>query len=361
MDRFQQEHNQPTARSQLKSSSSAAGQPVTPTGTTTSNLAPSGHTSSGTTNAPSFDFDGEYGALYPQIADASIPGRAAFYQVGAAAIKVMCCRETAGTSTSEQQRQPSQGTVELPESQLRILMVGAGGGADLLQIAAALPNAHITAEDTSPAMLQRAMDVVATADGTQLAAAGGGIGAGLASAAAAGLPVHTPSPLSSRISFHLGDVESIAGEVAAGRTRPFHAVTSFLVDHFQSDADDAGDHDGRGIGGARVRYYAALAACLCPRGCLVIMAVHNPRPASTAADAVCEEELAVIQAIRERYQIDHGVPPQVVEAQQRRAASGLHPINEGRMTQLLRLAGFGNPCRLMAALRTGLWMAMKQQ
>ncbi|MFC3227845.1 class I SAM-dependent methyltransferase [Marinibaculum pumilum] len=170
----------------------------------------------------------------------------------------------------------------------RILVAGAGTGADLLRLAACAPGWRFTAADPAADMLAQAQE----------------------KAAAAGC--------ANRIDFHVAAVEQLP------QTTPHDAALAVLVSQFAPDD------------GARQAFLAALAARLGPGAPLLLVDLAAAAPA--------------LRDGYRQWALDTGAGEAAVSAMFGRIAANFHPLTAARLTALLAEAGFGPPLRFFQAL-----------
>jgi len=172
----------------------------------------------------------------------------------------------------------------------RLLVVGAGGGEDLIALAQACPTWTFTALDPAPDMIGLAQRRVASAGASE------------------------------RVQFHTGFVSDLPDDAR------FDAATAILVSHFLPDD------------GARASFFDEIARRLPPAGVLVT--------ADLMAD-LCDHP------VYRAWLRGAGVGEAAMTRVEERMAAEFHPLGEARLDQILAAAGFESPSRLYQALPYG--------
>jgi tRNA (cmo5U34)-methyltransferase len=190
----------------------------------------------------------------------------------------------------------------LPEA-ARILVAGAGTGAEIAALAPVSPGWRFTGFDPAAEMLAAARQRV-----DALGAA--------------------------------GRVELVAGGVEAVAAADFDAATLLLVLHFLPDD------------GAKQALLDGLGARLKPGAPLVLADLHG-RPG--------EASFQRLMALWRAWQLDAGIPPEEVEKGFRKIVADIHFVPEDRLAELLGHAGFGRPEKFWGALLFGGWVARRRR
>ncbi len=182
----------------------------------------------------------------------------------------------------------------------RVLVVGAGTGNELPAYARGEPGWHLTAVEPSERMLAQARARM-VAHGTE-----------------------------SRVEFFQGDLADLP------ETPPFDAATMLLVLHFQPDD------------GAKLRLLQDIGVRLRPGAPFALVDSHGD-VGTLAFDQMMEAWM--------RYARYHGVSEEEEALYREQVRDGVYNVPTGRVTELLREAGFRNPSQFYRALVFGGWVA----
>jgi tRNA (cmo5U34)-methyltransferase len=185
----------------------------------------------------------------------------------------------------------------------RVLLAGAGTGAELAALGAAGPGWRFVAADPSPDMLVHLRR----------------------RAAALGLE--------ERVTVHAGEVGSLAGAT------PFDAATLLLVLHFLPDD------------GAKLALLRELATRLRPGAPLLLADMTGERGAP-------EYEL-LLDVWEAHLRTRAGAPPDAAGAAVAAVRADLRPVDERRLGALLADAGFEPPLRYWQGLTAAAWVARR--
>jgi tRNA (cmo5U34)-methyltransferase len=188
----------------------------------------------------------------------------------------------------------------LPE-QAEILVVGAGGGKEVMTLGRAFPSARITGADPSEKMLDVAQHLVAE------------------------------SGFASRVRLHQSTVDQI-------ETKPFDAATAMLVMHFLPDD------------GAKFDFLTAIHSRLKPGARLIL------------ADGCFDKHAADVPWYLECYQAHaklNGAPEEILTEAVKMLSEQVHCVPEERERELLREAGFDQITRFFQALWLRAWVTIR--
>lgn len=277
---------------------------------------PSGTDTKSGMEAEPFDFDGDYGRAYEDLAHRVIPGyRTLFPMVAALADPAL----------------PPGG---------RLLVVGAGTGIELATFRRARPDLHLTGLDPSAQMLalarrRLAADDDAPAEGRP-ATRPREAGRNSAEEEAAPHPGSTNSASGSDAApTGPGSVELRLGLVRDLPVRPrFHAATIINVLHFLPDD------------GEKAALLKAVADRLRAGGLLVLFDLHGEPGAP-------EHERAM-EAWRRYWRIMNLAEEEIPRFEER-ISTGIHFASAQRIADLAEQAGFGPPRRFFQGLLYGGW------
>ncbi|NQV85179.1 MAG: class I SAM-dependent methyltransferase [Rhodospirillales bacterium] len=185
----------------------------------------------------------------------------------------------------------------------RVLIVGAGTGAETINLCRNHPNLSVTGCDPSIHMLAVARQKIAT------------------------------EGLQDRVELINGDVGDLSD------TPVFDAAMMILVMHFIAD------------GGDKRKLLGAVATRLKPGAPLILADMFGDRDSAAYKDQ---------DAVWRNMQIKGGAEPEDVDDNIRRAAKDTYPIGEPRLSELLREAGLTTMTPFFRSLMFGGWLARKK-
>lgn len=185
----------------------------------------------------------------------------------------------------------------------RVLVAGAGTGAECVALAQACPGLHLTGVDPAEEMLAVAERKVAE------------------------------HGLVDRVRLYPGTVAQLP------TFEKFDAATLLLVLHFLPDD------------GAKARLLTEIADHLKPGAPLVLADLFGP-----AWDDPWQAEL---RTFWRHLQVAAGIPPADIDKGFRHVDRDIHPVTEARLAELLAEAGFGPPLPFFRALCFGGWVARR--
>jgi tRNA (cmo5U34)-methyltransferase len=185
----------------------------------------------------------------------------------------------------------------------RVLLAGAGTGAELAALAAARPTWRFVAADPSAAMLAHLRRRAASLD------------------------------VRERLTVHAGEVGSLP------RAEPFDAATLLLVLHFLPDD------------GAKLALLRDVGARLRPGAPLLL--------ADMAGERDSPEYALLLGAWETHLRAAAGAPADAAARAVTAVRAGIHPVDERRLGALLADAGFGPPLRYWQGLTAGAWVARR--
>ena len=188
-------------------------------------------------------------------------------------------------------------------SQGRVLVVGAGTGADAVRLCRSHPDLSVTGCDPSADMLAVARQKIAE------------------------------EGLEDRILLKQGEVEDLPDNPL------FDAAMMILVMHFVAD------------GGGKKMLLDAIATRLKPGAPLVLADMFGDRNTP---------QFKKQEAVWRNLQLKAGADPQEVEKSIRHAAKDTHPITERRLSELLDEAGFEPITPFFRSLMFGGWLVRKK-
>lgn len=186
-------------------------------------------------------------------------------------------------------------------AQAEILVVGAGGGKELVTLGRAFPSARLTGVDPSKKMLAVAQGLTEQAG------------------------------IAARVTLHQGTTDNLD-------TNQFDAATSMLVMHFLPDD------------GAKLDFLKAIHSRL-KSGARFIL-----------ADGCFDKQAADFAWHMECYQADaklNGVPDEILTEAVKMMSTQVHCVPEERELELLRAAGFDQITRIFHALWLRAWLTVK--
>lgn len=256
--------------------------------------------------ADSFDFDGDYGRTYEDLARRVIPGyRTLFPMVAALADPAL----------------PAGG---------RLLVVGAGTGIELATFRRARPDLRLTGIDPSSQMLELARRRLAADDD----APAGGRESGGDSADEKDAPGDAAPGGPGSVELQLGEVHDLP-------VRPrFHAATVINVLHFLPDD------------GEKASLLKGVADRLRGGGLLVLFDLHGEPGAP-------EHERAM-EAWRRYWRVMNLAEDEIPRFEER-ISTGIHFASAQRIADLAGQAGFGPPRRFYQSLLYGGWTFRREE
>jgi tRNA (cmo5U34)-methyltransferase len=185
----------------------------------------------------------------------------------------------------------------------RILIVGAGTGAEILTLSAAHPQWQLTGVDPSPEMVAIAQQQV------------------------------IENGLSDRVQLHLGFTHELP------ESELYDAATLMLVMHFVPD------------NGEKLQLLQSIAQRLKPRAPLILADIYGNKTSA---------QFAHLMAAWKHRMLALALPPEKVGAQFQFIMSELNVVPEARIGELLQQAGFQAIGRFYTALVYGGWVARFQ-
>lgn len=188
--------------------------------------------------------------------------------------------------------------------QARVLMVGAGTGAEVLECGATHPTWRLTAVEPAAAM------------------------------AAIGRAKTAEHGLAERVHWHEGFLDTLADE------EPFDAATLLLVLHFLPDD------------GQKLDLLTAISERLKP-GAPFVLASYVGDPTATRTKK--------LYSLSHTWAIAHGITPEEAAEKLNPERADMHVVPEERIKSLLRDAGFIDVQRVFQGLLIGAWMARTQR
>ncbi|SDO12276.1 tRNA (cmo5U34)-methyltransferase [Paenibacillus sp. yr247] len=195
----------------------------------------------------------------------------------------------------------------LLQNQLRekafVLIVGAGGGKELLTFGGNNPKWNFTGVDISEQMMHHAKRKIAGSD------------------------------IESRTSLHVGQLQDLE------KTRQYDGATCILVMHFVPDD------------GAKESLLRNIASRLKPGAPLLLVDING--------DPQSEEFQIYFHALKRKLSLSNSMSDQEAESVLRHALNEMHFCTRARMNELMTLTGFSTQYHFFADLQFDGWLAIR--